>query len=101
MKRELKIIISGSSGSGKSTIGQTITQLLEKEGFDVKFHDEPDLQREKKRLKLCIKSLRKEDTKIEISTFNSYYPKAGKPDPFKKLWGKIMDWQKVFKGGKK
>jgi len=67
---ELKIIITGSSGSGKSTMSRLLTELLTSGGFDVSNEDMDEIifpvDSDRQANRIC--SLLDKDTKISIDS---------------------------------
>jgi thymidylate kinase len=69
----MKVQISGTTRSGKSTVGQLFADFLRKEGFKVEVHDDSEMNGVSnldKRLKSVLK--RKEKVSIDFETVNMF-----------------------------
>ena len=76
----VKITIKGPSGTGKSTLAQTITALLSKLGFDVSLTDTEEAPLSREVLEQRINGLLSMGQKIEVRTIQvarSTISKAG------------------------
>lgn len=67
---ELNIIISGTAGSGKTTVGELLNNLLTLHGFDCSFEDDEFSEAEKtiKFFQRRLDALNQRKTKIKIKT---------------------------------
>jgi len=69
---DVKIVVAGRTGTGKSTFANLITEMLIKHGIDVKY--EMQFEQDGKDIEKKIKALREKETKVEIVEMQ-YQPK--------------------------
>jgi len=68
--KNLKILVIGSAGTGKSAISQHICELLSKDGFDVSNSDDDEIHypTENDLQKLRMENVKNQHTKLEVLT---------------------------------